>query len=89
MAASPETVVIKMPEDEKTGLLQGRDEICHFLKISRPTFFKFVSWGMPARLHEGRWYAHRRTLEVWFERWTNICSSKIIAQAEEIEEEEK
>ena len=62
--------------EKKDGLLQGRDEICEYLGISRPTFENFIEWGLPARYEQGRWYAHTETLNTWLQRWTNVCSSK-------------
>ena len=73
--------------DDKSGLLQGRKAICDFLNIGRPTFKNLIQWGLPVRFHEGRWYAHKLTLEVWLERWTNVCSSKI-SDVEELGEKE-
>jgi hypothetical protein len=51
-------------------VLIGLDEIMEFLKISRPTFYKFLKLGMPARLVNKRWYAHEDNINDFFKRFT-------------------
>jgi hypothetical protein len=76
--------VMSMEQDgKKSGLLQGRDEICKYLNISRPTFENFVKWGLPVRFQNGRWYGHQGTIETYLQKWTNVISSKMAHKKEE------
>jgi len=74
-------------QDNSSGLLQGRSEICTYLRISRVTFVNFVRWGMPARFQNGRWYAHRKNIDEFIRKWTYIVSPKQ-ATVEELSEDD-
>ena len=57
----------------KTGILIGKDEIKKAVGIeSDPLFRKFIAQGMPARLIDGRWYAHTENLDKYFKTITNV-----------------
>ena len=51
--------------------LIGRKAICTYLdNISIPQFYKFVQWGMPAIVQDGRWYSHTENIDNWFQKIT-------------------
>ena len=51
-------------------ILIGKDAIKKYLNISEPTFKKFITLGMPARVIDSRWYAHTENLELFFKQMT-------------------
>jgi len=57
-----------MPEKKK--ILIGCDAIVTYIGVSRPLFYEFVKKGMPARLLNGRWFAHTDNLDEYFKKLT-------------------
>jgi len=54
-------------------ILIGRDNIKSFIGItSNELFQQFITSGMPAKLINGRWYAHKDNVELYFKNITNI-----------------
>jgi len=62
-----------------SGVLIGLNEILSYLRISKPTFYKFIGLGMPAAVIDNRWYAHTDNLDAWFRRAT-LCRGKSIPE---------
>lgn len=55
---------------EKTGLLDGKQAILDYLDISKHKVMKFIAAGMPVRMEDGRWIAHRENIESWLKEYT-------------------
>ncbi len=56
---------------DKKKILNGRNGIMAYIGIaSGPLFMQFIKEGMPARLINGRWYAHTDNLDDYFKRIT-------------------
>lgn len=53
-------------------LLTSKQEILTYLSISRKLYVKFVKMGMPVLYHDGRCYAHKENLDLFFRRITNV-----------------
>jgi hypothetical protein len=51
-------------------ILIGLDAIKGYLQISEPTFKKFLRMGLPARVIDSRWYAHKDNLDLYFQKIT-------------------
>lgn len=51
-------------------VLSGLDQIIEYIGISKPTFYQLVKMGMPARLVNKRWYAHKDNINDFFKRFT-------------------
>jgi len=56
-------------------LLIGAKSICIYLNFSRPTFYKWVNRGLPAKLIDRRWHATTDNLDRFFNRQTGIKNS--------------
>jgi hypothetical protein len=62
----------------KSGILDGKDEISRFLgNASDYKLSKWISAGMPVRIEDGRWLAHKDNLEEFFRRYTRINSKNM------------
>ena len=46
------------------------DNICDYLDISRPLFYRLVERGLPAVILEGKWCAHAENLDEYFRKGT-------------------
>lgn len=56
---------------DKSGLLDGKDEIREFLNnASDYKLRKYVKAGMPVLIEDGRWLAHRENLDEFFKHYT-------------------
>ena len=56
---------------DKSGLLDGKDEIRRFLNnASDYKLKKYLIAGMPVLIEEGRWLAHKINLEEFFKMYT-------------------
>lgn len=51
-------------------VLKSRDEIREHYGLSRTAFDKFISMGMPARIIDGKWYAHVDNIDQFFKKIT-------------------
>jgi len=55
----------------ETGLLDGKQEISDYLKgASDYKLKKWIADGMPVLVDNGRWTAHKRNLEDFFQAYT-------------------
>lgn len=55
----------------KTGFLDGKNEISEYLNgASDYKLKKWVKAGLPVRIEEGRWMAHKSNLEEWLKWYT-------------------
>ena len=66
-----------MSDDLMTGMPEKKvftraQEIIDAYGITRARFDKFIRMGMPARLIDNRWYAHRDNIDEWFRRLTAV-----------------
>lgn len=66
---------VSVKKDSK--ILIGAKSIMNYLEISRPTFYRFINMGMPAKLINGRWYAHIDNVEGFFKCITQVSREKI------------
>jgi len=65
-----------MSVKETTGLLDGKQAILDYLNISKHKVMKLIAAGMPVRMEDGRWIAHRENIEGWLKRYTDkSCGS--------------
>ena len=56
---------------DRTGLLDGKGEISKYLNnASDYKLRKWIEAGMPVLIEDGRWYAHRENLEMFFRFYT-------------------
>jgi hypothetical protein len=56
---------------DKSGLLDGRDEISSFLNnASDYKLKKYILAGMPVLIEDGRWLAHKENLDEFFKQYT-------------------
>lgn len=56
---------------DRTGLLDGKDQIRKFLNNATDYRMKtFLKAGMPVLIEGGRWLAHKDNLEEWFKFYT-------------------
>jgi hypothetical protein len=65
-----------MTNNNYRRLLVGVNEVCTYLQCCEQVFYKFIRLGMPAKLIDGRWYAHAENIDTFFRTLTNINSSK-------------
>jgi len=59
----------------KSGLLDGKEAIRDF--IGTPSDYMLRKWvkaGMPVRLEDGRWLAHKENLDDFFKKYTRVDS---------------
>jgi hypothetical protein len=52
-------------------ILFGKQAILDYLQMSENTFFKFVRMGLPVRVIDRRYYAHKDNLDRYFENLTS------------------
>jgi len=64
---------------EKNGsrILIGLNDILDYIKISKPMFYQFIEMGLPARVINNRWYAHKDNIDEFFRQYT-LCREKEI-----------
>lgn len=57
---------------EKNGsrILIGLNDILDYIKISKPMFYQFIEMGLPARVINNRWYAHKDNIDEFFRQYT-------------------
>ena len=51
-------------------ILMGKQAIMDYLQMSENTFFKFVGMGLPIRVIDKRYYAHKDNLDRYFQDLT-------------------
>ena len=52
-------------------ILFGKQAILDYLQMSENTFFKFVRMGLPVRVIDKCYYAHKDNLDRYFENLTD------------------
>jgi hypothetical protein len=52
-------------------ILTGKQAIMDYLQMSESTFFKFVRLGLPVRVIDKRYYAHKDNIDRYFENLTS------------------
>jgi hypothetical protein len=57
-------------------LLQGKDEILEYCKMSEYIAKKWIKNGLPVLIVDGTWYAHRDNIKEYFKARTRVDSSK-------------
>ena len=62
--------------------LIGLKQILEYLDVSEPTFKTFIEWGMPARVINRRWYAHKDNIDEFFRLITQHREKEIPHDAE-------
>ena len=63
--------------------LIGLDEILTYMKIShKPLFYQFVKMGLPARVINSRWYAHKDNIDEFFRQITLNSENEIPPDAD-------
>ena len=63
-------------------LLIGQKDIMEYLEISRPMFRQFLEMGLPARVVNQRWYAHKDNIDDFFKKLTRYREKHIPVDAE-------
>lgn len=58
-------------ENNGSKTLIGLKMICEYLEITKPTFYQFVQMGLPARIVNKRWYAHKENIDAFFKHLTH------------------
>ena len=71
-----------MQSNGRARLLIGKKEILEYLQIGQPMFYEFIKIGMPARVINNRWYAHKDNLEEWFRGLTRVRAGEIPPEAD-------
>jgi GrpB-like predicted nucleotidyltransferase (UPF0157 family) len=51
-------------------------EICKALKVQEKVVHTFFKLGMPHRVINGRYYAHRVTVDLWLQHFLNPHASR-------------
>ena len=67
--------------DCSNKILIGKKAILDYLQLSENTFFKFVKRGLPVRVIENRYYAHKENLDLYFQKLT-IGDGRVVDGAE-------
>ena len=62
--------------------LIGLNCILEYMAVSKPMFYQFVEMGLPARVINNRWYAHKENLDEFFKQITRSCQKEIPPDAE-------
>lgn len=57
-------------------LLQGKDEVMAFCKMSEYIVKKWIKNGLPVLIVDGTWYAHRENIKEFLKAATRVNSSK-------------
>jgi hypothetical protein len=57
-------------------LLQGKDEVLEYCKMSEYICKKWIKNGLPVLIVDGTWYAYRDNLKDYFKGITRVNSSK-------------
>ena len=60
-----------MSNNNGSKTLIGIKQICGYLECTKPTFYGFIKMGMPARVVNGRWYAHIDNIDGFFKSMTH------------------
>jgi hypothetical protein len=57
---------------DKNGckILIGLNDILGYIQISKPMFYQFIEMGLPARVINNRWYAHKDNIDQFFMQYT-------------------
>jgi len=71
-----------MSEKNGSKTLIGLKPILDYLDMSEPTFRQFVKLGLPARVHNCRWYAHKDNIDEFFRIFTRHREKEIPLDAE-------
>lgn len=66
----------------RNGFLFGIEKIAEFIGVSKPTVYKMIEYGMPARIVDGKWYAHAENIDLFMKTWTNVRTKKAKVEAE-------
>ena len=57
--------------NKTTGLVDGKQAILDYLGMSKYKIQKFMSAGMPIKIIDGRWLAHKENIEEWLIKYTD------------------
>lgn len=72
--------------ESSSQLLVGRDAIMAYCSLSRAAFYKFVELGLPARIIDGRWYAHPVNLDRFLVTITGVSMKNVTLEELEASE---
>ena len=64
------------PPKGECKVLQSKREICEAFQIGERRFQRWVERGLPAKLVDGRWVAHRERVEEFFAIWLSSCKDE-------------
>jgi len=62
--------------------LIGLSSILEYMEVSKPMFYQFVEMGLPARVINSRWYAHKENIDEFFKQITRHRETEIPTDAE-------
>lgn len=65
-----------------SNVLITLNEILEYMRVGKPSFYQFVDMGLPARVINGRWYAHKDNIDEFFKRQTRYHEKEIPPDAE-------
>jgi len=71
-----------MGDKNGSKTLIGLSDILNYMKIGKPMFYQFVEMGLPARVINNRWYAHRENIDEFFKQITRHAENEIPRDAE-------
>jgi len=54
----------------KSALISGIKDLCNYLNISQPSFYKWLKRGLPVENIDGRWYGHKGNIDDFLARIT-------------------
>ena len=57
-------------------ILMGKQAILDYLRISEHTLRKFIDRGLPVRIIDNRYYAHKDNIDRYFEDLTSEITEK-------------
>jgi len=66
-----------MPPRNDNKILNGRGEIEQYLNVSKRVFYQFLEMGLPARVINKRWYAHKDNVDEFFKKLTRYREKNI------------
>jgi len=62
--------------------LIGLKTILQYMDVSKPLFYQFIEMGLPARIINQRWYAHKDNIDSFFQQMTRHRIKEIDKDAE-------
>ncbi len=71
-----------MSENNGSRTLIGLVDILNYMQIGKPMFYQFVEMGLPARVINKRWYAHKDNIDDFFKKVTRHRAKEIPTDAE-------